>query len=282
MSFKIDELKNILCCPICKADINLVESMCSKCSKEYRIDDEVPVFVDTFCPTKIVVENSNDKKLFKRILEKIFSTIPKHTIWTDDTVFNFMNDLSIKNTVLNLGSGSGLFDSEIRVPMINLDIIKNKRTDVVADAHHLPFKDNAFDCIFSNAVLEHVKRPWEVAKEMERVVKTGGYIVVNLPFLNTIHDKEDYFRFTLKGINELFQKCKQIHGGVSSGAGSFLPLCTIQYLNLFVPFKYLRTLTYFIFGHIFFRLKVLDKLVCHKNDYYITANSFYYIGKKEL
>jgi len=164
--------------------------------------------------------------------------------------------------------------------MINLDIVKHDSTDIVADAHRLPFKSGSFDCIFSNAVLEHVKLPWEVAWEINRVLKPGGYIAINLPFLNTIHDEHDYFRFTLKGIRELFPNYEELFGGVSSGGGSFLPLCKIQYINLFVPFRFLRALNYFIWGHLAFRLKVLDKLVAHKPDYVITANSFYYIGQK--
>jgi hypothetical protein len=113
-------------------------------------------------------------------------------------------------------------------------------------------------------------------------LKPGGYIAINLPFLNTIHDEHehDYFRFTLKGIRELFPNYEELFRGVSSGGGSFLPLCKIQYINLLVPFRLLRALNYFIWGHLAFRLKVLDKLVAHKPDYVIIANSFYYIGQK--
>lgn len=268
---------SLLACPKCKSELDLIlgSLTCRKCEETYRIYENAPVFIDSFPENNLIITPTG----YKKWIGKIASSVPAHTCWTDDTIFEFMNSLQ-DHTVLNLGSGSGLFDNKIRIPMINLDILKYANTDIIADAHHLPFKSDSIDCVFSNAVLEHVKRPWEVAWEITRVLKPGGYVAINLPFLNTIHDEHDYFRFTLKGIRELFPSFKELIGGVSSGGASFLPLATIQYLNLFVPFRILRSLNYFIWGHLFFRLKVLDKLVANKTDYAVTANSFYYIGQK--
>lgn len=283
MILKNEVIKDILCCPHCRNSISFEDEkiVCKQCGHYFFIEDGVPVFIENKKTNQITTINENEeKKNFKLIYKKISSTLPSHTMWIDDTIFNFINNLSTENKILNLGSGTGLFDDKIRVPMINLDVYHNDRVHVIADGHYLPFKDGSFDCVFSNAVLEHVKRPWEVAKEMERVVKVGGYIVVNLPFLNTIHHEEDYFRFTLKGIEELFLNCERLYGGVSSGGGSFLPLCIVQYISLFIPTKFIRMLAYFMWAQIFFRLKVIDRLICSKKDYMITANSFYFIGRR--
>lgn len=269
-----------LACPICKKDLVIKnESLfCPLCEQSYDYFFGKPLFVKPEYPKDI-----NDiKPSFKKIISKIYSSIPNPTICTDKTMFNFLNQLPEGSLILNLGSGIGQFDNVIVKPMINLDIMMYDRTDIVADAHYLPFKDASLDCVFSNAVLEHVKRPWDVATEITRVVKPGGYVVINLPFLNTIHDEHDYFRFTLKGIHQLFPAFEELYEGVSGGGGSFIHLCNIQYLKLFIPTKTLRFVIYFIWSQIFFRLKYLDFFVKRNPDYSITATSFYFIGKKKI
>jgi SAM-dependent methyltransferase len=48
----------------------------------------------------------------------------------------------------------------------------------VADCYDLPFEDNAFDRIFSNALLEHLSDPVRALKELHRTLKPGGVIGV--------------------------------------------------------------------------------------------------------
>ena len=48
----------------------------------------------------------------------------------------------------------------------------------VADCYGLPFESNAFDRIFSNALLEHLSDPVRALKELHRTLKPGGVIGV--------------------------------------------------------------------------------------------------------
>jgi len=45
---------------------------------------------------------------------------------------------------------------------------------VYADAVHLPFRDQIFDCVHCTWVLEHVASPLKILKEARRVLKAGG------------------------------------------------------------------------------------------------------------
>ena len=49
----------------------------------------------------------------------------------------------------------------------------------VGDAHDLPFPDGSFDCAISLGVLPYMHTPGLALSEIARVVKPGGYVVVN-------------------------------------------------------------------------------------------------------
>jgi ubiquinone/menaquinone biosynthesis C-methylase UbiE len=47
---------------------------------------------------------------------------------------------------------------------------------MVADAHNLPFSEGEFDAVRAERVLQHVECPAQVAREMVRVVRSGGRV----------------------------------------------------------------------------------------------------------
>jgi len=51
----------------------------------------------------------------------------------------------------------------------------------MADANHLPFSSNTFDLIFHQGLLEHFREPRRIIREQKRVLKRGGYILVDVP-----------------------------------------------------------------------------------------------------
>lgn len=53
--------------------------------------------------------------------------------------------------------------------------------DVKADICNLPFKDNSYDIILCNHVLEHIPDDTKAMQELYRVMKPGGYGVFQIP-----------------------------------------------------------------------------------------------------
>ena len=70
----------------------------------------------------------------------------------------------------------------------------------------LPFKDEEFDTIVLSDVLEHMREPRHLCAEMERVLRAGGKILMNVPFFYRLHAMpDDYFRYTEYGLRWLIE-----------------------------------------------------------------------------
>jgi len=211
---------------------------------------------------------------------------PKFTRFRNLELFEWMNRNGAGKTVINLGSGVGTFDHYLseNTRSINVEIDSSKpNVHVVADAHLLPFGNESVDIVYSIAVLEHVRKPWVVSQEITRVLKAGGHVVLELPFLNIIHDEEDYFRFTDKGIGSLFdeENFDVVHSEVSSGGGSFFSVFFLFYFRQFLPTKILKELWLMLMAYPSSLFKYLDVLVKNSEDHRMTANSFSFIGRKK-
>lgn len=60
---------------------------------------------------------------------------------------------------------------------------------VKMDIHQMPFDTNSFDCIMCNHVIEHVENDLVALKEILRVLKTGGWAIIQVPFFDPIPEK---------------------------------------------------------------------------------------------
>ncbi len=99
----------------------------------------------------------------------------------------------IRNTkgwVLNLSAG-GSRDKFAHV--IEVEYAVFRHTDVVGDAHVLPFDDGLFDAIVVMNAFEHYRDPHKVASEMLRVLKPGGRLLLRTAFLQPLHEPPWHF-----------------------------------------------------------------------------------------
>lgn len=74
----------------------------------------------------------------------------------------------------------------------------DQRADVRADAHALPFADDAFDVVFSYAVLEHLHNPYAALGEIRRVLRPDGSFVGTVSQGEPFH--ASFFHWTPWGI----------------------------------------------------------------------------------
>ena len=60
---------------------------------------------------------------------------------------------------------------------------------VKADIHQLPFEPDLFDVAICNHVLEHVENDIQAMKEIYRVLKPGGWAILQVPFFPPLPEK---------------------------------------------------------------------------------------------
>lgn len=76
--------------------------------------------------------------------------------------------------------------------------------EVVGDVMALPYDDNTFTLVLSQAVVEHVPVPQAYIDEVVRVLRPGGLLYVEAAFMQPIHMAPDhYFNVTPYGLAHL-------------------------------------------------------------------------------
>lgn len=86
------------------------------------------------------------------------------------------------------------------------DIMDGAGVDRVIDLEReLPADTGLFVHVDCTSVLEHTRRPWAVAQNLEKVLCAGGTLFLTVPFIWRVHAyPDDYWRFTISGVRELF------------------------------------------------------------------------------
>jgi SAM-dependent methyltransferase len=161
----------------------------------------------------------DDKQYFKYLLHKSFLG----NLYRRYYLFPILNRY-LKGHMLDLGCGVGDM-LQYRSNSIGVDINvfnvkfckKNKHEAYLIKFNQLPFKDKVFDSVLLDNVLEHIKKPDLLLKEIKRVLKPNGILLIGVPgiwgFKEDIDHKYFYDETELKklAIKHQFHVKKFIH-----------------------------------------------------------------------
>lgn len=105
---------------------------------------------------------------------------------------------------------------------VGLDMAPGSGVDVVGDLSQdlCGLEEGRFSLIICCSVLEHVAKPWLMARNIVRLTKPGGRVYMSVPWVWRYHPyPDDYFRFSWRGIEGLFDDLQWEHRCYSTNVG---------------------------------------------------------------
>lgn len=105
----------------------------------------------------------------------------------------------VENEILDIGCADGMFskvilDKSRAKKLLGIDVLKSsvswakkhwkkeKKIEFqVGDAQNLDFKNSSFEAVVCLEVLEHVRNPRKVLKEIKRILQKNGYAIFLVP-----------------------------------------------------------------------------------------------------
>jgi SAM-dependent methyltransferase len=195
---KLERIERILRCPrpingriggddchgeLRRADTTTLE--CTRCAARYSHTDEQYDFLPADIAARSGIVHTDNI-----------------SSWGHDPIASQIIRNHSDGLVLDAGSG---FKSTVYEHVVNLEVVGYPSTDVLGAGEHLPFADASFDAVLSMNVLEHVRDPFRCAAEIARVVRPGGRLYANAPFLQPYHGyPHHYYNMTASGLENLF------------------------------------------------------------------------------
>lgn len=205
-------------CPSCQQNLTLSGGpiVCVGCGREFPVTDGIPILVDL---TKLPKHLAGQVKYFAA--ESIIDHSQRIDPWQQRYVDRFLEHFPVvaDKVVLDCATGSGymaiaLAQRGARVIATDLTLanlvslravverlkLQDRITLVCADAQALPVADSVVDFFISNAILEHLPDEAHAIAEMDRLVVSGGGLMIAVPLkyrylwpwllpLNLLHDR---------------------------------------------------------------------------------------------
>jgi SAM-dependent methyltransferase len=294
------ELENLLVCPRCKCRLELRRTECRcthpGCGAAFPLRGRVPVLFNEANSLFSIsgVLRGEDKPFtaehgrLRRTLSRWAPTLSQNISGKRNyhTFAASVSKLSAAPRVLVIGSrvlGSGMevLSQYPDLQVVESDVELGPRPAVLFDAHDIPFEDGSFDGLIAQAVLEHVADPYRCVSEFTRVLKPGGIVYVETPFMQQVHEGAyDFTRFTHLGHRRLLRDFDEIDSGVACGPGMALAWSWQYFLMSFARTQRTRTLAKSAARCTAFFLKYFDRSLTARPAAYDAASGFYFIGRR--
>ena len=158
-----------------------------------------------------------------------------YTLWRK-LLYKELEKVKLTGSVLDVGGSSGakyhdFFKKDCNLKAINLET--NSSSDINFDIEQgsWPIETGFYDNIICLNVLEHIFDYKFVLKEMYRVLKKEGKIVLAVPFLLQIHPcPHDYWRFSAETLEKIFKQNGFTNIDIKAiGYGPFSASCQLKF-----------------------------------------------------
>lgn len=147
----------------------------------------------------------------------------------EDSVKAFGASLPAGARVLDAGAGQCQYKSHFQhARYVGVDLGVGDTSwnysclDAVADLTRLPFPIGTFDACLNIVTLEHIPEPLAALREMGRVLKPGGRLLLIAPHEWEVHQSpHDYFRYTRHGLQYLLAEAGFCNAQIEPVGGYF-------------------------------------------------------------
>ncbi len=215
---KINNFTEIVHCLNCgsqelKLIVTANELVCGECNQSYSIENGVPVFIKRFDYEKEMQSDlhKNQDTVFKYV-DHYQKDGVEHDYFQERGAGTEHGDRRVREhiisnitkkagVVLDVGCGSAWVAKNLcpkNYEVVSMDISLDNTTKalqkypfenhsaVIADVFSLPFNTNVFDYIIASEIIEHVVDPAAFVKNLIRVLKPGGKLIVTTPYKEKI------------------------------------------------------------------------------------------------
>jgi SAM-dependent methyltransferase len=179
-----------------------------------------------------------------------------------------------------LGSGLEEIVQDSRIELVETDVRPGNRTSLACDAQSLPFADGTFDGVVIQAVLHLIPDPVRCASEIGRVLRPGGLLYSEAPFLQPAHGgRYDFNRFTALGHRRLFRAFETLATGTCNGPGTTLAMAARFFMLSYARARWTRDAIKLFTLCTLFWLKYFDFLAPEAGSI-DAASGTYFLGRK--
>lgn len=165
--------------------------------------------------------------------------------------------------------------------IVESDIYLGPRTNLVCDAHDLPFADSTFDGVVIQAVLHALVDPARAVSEIHRTLKPRGIIYAEAPFMQqNCEGRYDFYRFSHLGLRRLLRGFEEIRSGAQAGPG-MAAAWAYQYFLYSLTTTRVGRLVAHVFGRLTaWWLVYIDHLVIDRRSAIDAASGVYFLGRR--
>jgi len=180
--------------------------------------------------------------------------------------------------VVDVGAGG----RRITPDTITVDRSPFPGTRLCCDAHRLALRDASVDCVVSTGTFEHIAEPARALAEFRRVLKPGGLVHIETPFIFPYHpDPEDHTRWTLDGLKALCARegFTEVRSGVHLGPASAVNVVLVAYARAWFQGRRTRRLAELFASLVLTPHKYLDRFLIRRAHARDVAAGVYFVGR---